>query len=182
MRATRNGGETMAATKTATAKTVAARSVVEVGRTAEGFLLRIVGRGTMRESLAFHDHVIDCLVQESIKLAVDLDECNYLDSTFLGCLVNLHRRLGADRLLLVACEERRRQLLSAMKLDRLFSTIDSPPETIGSTATLSAEVLDSRDLGRHTMQCHRELAKLGGPNQAIFERIAEQLEQELNAE
>jgi anti-anti-sigma regulatory factor len=166
----------MAATKPA-----AGQSVVDVGRTADGILLRIVGRGTMRESLAFHDHMIDCLAQQSVNLAVDLGDCHYLDSTFLGCLVNLHRRLGETRLLVVACEQRRKQLLGPMKLDRLFSTVDSPPETIGSTTTLSAEVLDSRELGRHAIQCHRELAKLGGPNQAIFERIAEQLEAELNA-
>ena len=117
----------MAATKPA-----ADQSEVEVGRTASGVMLRIVGRGTMRESLAFQHQVIDCLAQEeSLKLVVDLGECNYLDSTFLGCLVNLHRRLGATRLLLVACEQRRKQLLSAMKLDRLFSTVDSPPVGLG---------------------------------------------------
>ena len=160
----------------------AGQSVVEVGRTAEGFLIRIIGRGTMRESLAFHDHVIDCLAKQSVKLTIDLEGCVYLDSTFLGCLVELHRRLGAARLSLVACEAGRKKLLAGMKLDRLFSIVESPPDTVGSTAALSAEVLDSRDLGQHAMHCHRELARLGGPNQEIFERIAEQLEQELKAE
>ncbi len=34
---------------------------------------------------------------EAVTLVVDLTACNYLDSTFLGCLVVLHRRHGARR-------------------------------------------------------------------------------------
>jgi anti-anti-sigma regulatory factor len=161
-------------------KTAAGRSLVEVGRTGDGFLMRIVGRGTMRESLAFHDQMIDCLAQESVKLVVDLNDCDYLDSTFLGCLVNLHRRLGADRLQIAACEQRRKMLLSAMRLERFFTLVDAAPESVCCPTTISAEALDSRGLGRHAMNCHRELANLGGPNQAIFTRIADQLAQELN--
>jgi anti-anti-sigma regulatory factor len=161
-------------------RTAAGRSTVELGRTGDGFLMRIVGRGTMRESLAFHEQMIDCLAQGSVKLVVDLNDCDYLDSTFLGCLVNLHRRLGAERLLIAAGQQRRKSLLSAMRLERFFTLIEIAPESVCCPTAISSEVIDSRDLGRHAMNCHRELASLGGPNQAIFTRIADQLAQELN--
>lgn len=160
-------------------KTSAGTSVVEVGRTDGGFLLRIVGRGTMRESLVLHDHVIECLERETLNLTIDLTQCDYLDSTFLGCLVKLHKRLGPGQFEVVAPGERRK-LLSAAQLDKLLAVAEQAPTEIVSITTLTAEMICSEELGRHAMQCHRELARLGGPNQVVFERIAEQLARELN--
>ncbi|MEQ8787527.1 MAG: STAS domain-containing protein [Pirellulaceae bacterium] len=160
------------------AKTSARTSVVEVGRTSDGFLLAIVGRGTMRESLALHEHVVECLEHESLSLTIDLSRCEYLDSTFLGCLVKLHKRLGGEQFEVVAPGERR-ELLASMNLDRLLTVTDDPPAEVVSLTTLTAEMLCSEDLGRHSMHCHRELAQVEGPNRAVFQRIAEQLSREL---
>jgi len=161
-----------------TTKTSDATSAVEVGRTGDGFLLAVVGRGTMRESLALHDHVVECLQHEALNLTIDLSRCDYLDSTFLGCLVKLHKRLGREHFEVVAPGDHR-QLLAGMHLDQLLTVGEEPPEEVISLTTLTAEMLCSEDLGRHALQCHRELAQIEGPNQAIFQRIAQQLAREL---
>jgi hypothetical protein len=73
----------------------------------------------------------------------------------------------------------RRRLLAGMHLDQLLTVGEDPPEEVISLTTLTAEMLCSEDLGRHALNCHRELAQIEGPNQAIFQRIAEQLAREL---
>ena len=63
-----------------------------VGRTEAGYAIRIEGRGTMRESPALQRVVRTVLDGEACAVTIDLAVCDYLDSTFLGCLVDLHRR------------------------------------------------------------------------------------------
>ena len=160
-------------------------AVIHIGCTDQGFLVRIEGRGTLRESLAFYDFIVDCLKCEQLPLAIDLSACEHLDSTFLGCLVKLHHRLSGDSaagLLIVAPTERAKQLLASMKLDQLLAVTAAAPLVIDEVCSLSATALTTGDLGRHAVDCHRQLAALGGPHQAIFESIARQLEEELAGE
>ena len=50
----------------------------------------------------------------------------------------------------------------------------------GEELTLNAETLDSPEMSRHIMDCHRRLAELDGPQKLIFEKIANQLATELS--
>ena len=72
-----------------------ATCVLKVCRTAEGLLIRVEGLATMKQSPAlrqFTDQSLDKNPAHGILL--DLAACDYLDSTFLGCIVGLHRRCG----------------------------------------------------------------------------------------
>jgi hypothetical protein len=113
---------------------------------------------------------------------VDLSACEYLDSTFLGCLVILHKRYGSGatcRLQITASPEVCQRLLHSCHLDALLNTTGECPEVIGEDLAITTLALGSRDLGWHVMECHRRLAELGGPHQVAFEEIADQLEKEL---
>jgi len=157
-------------------------SVVSVGQTRSGSAIRIEGRGTMRESPAVHEFAAQVLNQGAERLVIDLTACDYLDSTFLGCLVDLHKRYGGTeppRFAISASPETTRRLLAPTRLDNLLHTTEERPEILGESVVLPAQVLEATDLGRHVMECHRRLAEIGGPNQAIFERIADQLAREL---
>ena len=63
-------------------------TTLQVGRTADGFLIRIQGRGTLQASPALEQFVHGSL-QANQRIVVDLSNCDYLDSTFLGCLLKL---------------------------------------------------------------------------------------------
>ena len=57
-----------------------------------GFVIRVQGRGTSAHSPALANFVRGCFEQDSQAcVAMDLLGCQYLDSTFLGCLLNLQR-------------------------------------------------------------------------------------------
>lgn len=159
-----------------------ATSAVKVGRTATGVSVRVEGRGTLREGPAVHEFAVRTLDSDPCTLTMDLSACDYLDSTFLGGLVDLYKRFGshqAPRFAVVAPPEVARRLLSPTRLDGLVRVADGAPEVLGEFVEFLASAPGLYDLGRHVMECHRRLAEVDGPRQASFQRIADQIEREL---
>jgi anti-anti-sigma regulatory factor len=161
---------------------MAAPSTVKVGRTAHGYRIRIEGRGTLRESPAVREFARQILDGEPGALVIDLTGCEYLDSTFLGCLVHLHRHDGSvcpPRLQIAAQPEDCKRLLAPNGLDTLFHLTPDCPAVIGQDMVLPPMETSRDALGRHVLECHRRLAELGGPNQAALQSVVDQLDREL---
>jgi len=161
------------------------KSTMRLGRTEAGYIVYVVGRGTMRESRLLHAFALGIVDADDCTLAIELTQCTYLDSTFLGCLVNLNKRFGkktTKRFQIIADQERSRSLLATAHLHTILPISVHPPALVSECRNLAADELDSRQLGHHIMECHRWLAELGGPNQEVFHRIADQLELELSQE
>jgi anti-anti-sigma regulatory factor len=159
-------------------------SMLRVGRTASGFLVQVEGRGTVSESPALLEFAVQSLdsPQGSGTVVVDLSHCDYLDSTFLGCLVNLHRkynRTSPHRFQVAASHDKRQKLLAPTHLSHLLDLTEACPEPVSDVLEVSHPILLSADLGRHVMECHRRLAELGGSRAAAFQSIADQLAREL---
>lgn len=156
------------------------------GETSDGYVIRVDGRGTMRESPTVNELGVSCLDHDSnARLTVDLTGCDYLDSSFLGCLVMLSKHgrcAGQNRLTIAAPAERRKALLSATGLDRFFDQTDVAPEPLEKPLAISPSRVDARTLGHHIMQCHQELARMKGPNRQAFARVAKRLDSEQNGE
>jgi anti-anti-sigma factor len=156
---------------------------IKAARTDLGYVIRVEGRGTLRESPAVREFAAQCLDQRrELTLSVDLSACEYLDSTFLGCLVGLYRRSQQEpnlRLAVCAESETRRRLLGATRLDKLFHCVDDCPQPAGPWVPLSAPELEKRDFGLHVLECHRRLSELPGPSAAAFKAVADQLAREL---
>jgi anti-anti-sigma regulatory factor len=136
----------------------------------------------MRESPAAGEFALRSLEVETTTLVVDLWACDYLDSTFLGCLVEMKKRAGKAapaRFGVSAPEDKSRKLLGPTKLDLVLKPTSEPPQVAGEFVTLPSADPASPDLMRHVMECHRLLAALGGPQQAAFAAIADNIEREL---
>ena len=73
---------------------MATASAVKVGRTEAGYCVRIEGRGTMNQSpivLEFVGRTLrDGAASGAPGVVMDPSACEYVDSTFLGCLLGLH--------------------------------------------------------------------------------------------
>lgn len=159
-----------------------ASSVLKVARTRAGYLLRVEGKGTLRESPAVSQFAERVLNEPGNSLAFDLSSCDYLDSTFQGCLVVLHKRFDSGpspRVLIAASPQTRDRLLRREHLDQIFSLTDASPEAVGEDLTLPTLALDSVELAQHVMECHRRLAEVDGPSCQAFAEVADQLEREL---
>ena len=159
-----------------------AASVLKVARTPTGYCIRVEGRGTLRESRSAAEFAAGPLAAPGTSVVVDLSACEHLDSTFLGCLVEMQRRAGRaepGKFVVAAPPDKVRKLFGPTKLDAVLKTTADPPQTLGDYIALPAADPGSPDAMRHVMECHRLLAELGGPQQAAFAAIADHIEREL---
>lgn len=166
-----------------------AASVLKVARSGDGYCLRVEGAGTMRESRAAEEFVSRCVADGGEPVAIDLSTCRYLDSTFMGCLIALHRRLNrnpaaAPSVRVAAPSPTCRRAFETARMDTLLAIADESPDVSGAWVELPAPALEEtgrEELARHIIECHRQLADLGGPSQVAFRRIADAFERELQA-
>jgi len=161
---------------------MSAPTAVRVGRTGLGYRIRIEGRGTLRESPAVREFVRQVLSSEPGEMMIDLRACEYLDSTFLGCLVHLQRQAGSEsppRLRVAAHPEDCKRLLAPNGLDSVFHLTRECPDVIGDDQLLPALTTSREDLGRHVLECHRRLVEHGGPNKAAFQDVVDRLAEEV---
>ena len=158
-------------------------SMLRVGRTTSGFLVQVQGWGTLRESPALREFAVQSLDDpRASTVVVDLSHCDYLDSTFLGCLVSLHRkynRTSPHRFQVAASCDQCQKLLAPTHLNHLLDVTEVCPEPVSDVLEVSRPLLPTHDLGRHIMECHRQLAELGGSQVASFRSIADHLAREL---
>ncbi len=145
---------------------------------------RVIGQATMRQSPAFRRRVEQCLARGVTTLHVDLHQCNYMDSTFLGTLIMFKRRL-VDRCLgqfaLVAPSPECNRLLRKMGLGAVFCLLaeESPADEAGELLECEPE---GDSFKQTIVEAHEELAGLSGPAGAIFRDVAVHLRQDWEAE
>ena len=158
-------------------------TALNVAPTDNGCIIRIEGRGTMKESPAASAMANQTLAgDEHTVVVVDLSACTYLDSTFLGCLMNLYNHFGrgeSPRFFVAGPFEHRAALLHAVRLDTVIPSMEQPPAARGNRVPIAIDPVDKRQLSQHVMECHRALAKAEGPMSGAFNKIADQLEREL---
>ena len=157
---------------------------LRVAPTETGVCIRVEGQGTLRESPEAKDVAVRTLASDrSATVVVDLSSCEYLDSTFLGCLMELYRLFGktpVKRYFVAASAERRKQLMGPTHLDRLIPMLDAPPPLCGAWVPITVEAPSKRELVRHVMECHEALATLDCPSRDLFARIAQEMRAELS--
>jgi anti-anti-sigma regulatory factor len=162
---------------------VARPSNLKIAPTDAGCVIRIEGDGTMGQSPAAREVALNTLSADPNAVVVfDLAACDYLDSTFLGCLMDVYRRFGRtqpQRYFIAANIEQRRKLLGPTHIDRLIPTLDAAPPPCGPWVTLKTQNLSARELTQHVMECHQALADSECPMRGVFAKIVSHLESEL---
>ncbi len=151
-----------------------------IGRFSNGIVVRLVDRGTMQESPAFRAAVERGL--EAGVVVFDATPCEYLDSTFLGCLIGLKKsceHTSERRFLIAASAATRIKLFCTSSLDKYFDFVDTCPEILDEFATIEVGQHERDELGRHIMHCHERLAEMGGRESGAFRAIADRLAKEL---
>jgi anti-anti-sigma factor len=150
-------------------------------------VVRVQGRAQAHQCPAFRRFAEEMLSGPASRLQVDLSECEYFDSTFLGTLLHLRKTPGQDgscMLTLVAPSEQCLQILGRMGARSLFR-IDS-----GCSVEDSQEwhILPEEqpgqcglDFKRNVVEAHQELAQVDGPLQDKYRMIAEMAAQDLAA-
>ena len=87
-------------------------------------------RATLREASSFKSFLDKTIADENSDIIVDLNECEFVDSSFFGVLVSGVKRLKImnKKFYLVYSNQNRLPIFSATGLDKVFQVFDSIKE------------------------------------------------------
>jgi anti-anti-sigma factor len=150
-------------------------------------VIRVRGRAQAHQCPAFRRFAEEVLAGRAARLQVDLSECEYFDSTFLGTLLHLRRTPGQDgasAVSLVAPSEQCLQILGRMGAKSLFRIDPGCSVNDNSHWNVLPEEQPGQcglDFKRNVVEAHQELAQMDGPMRDKYRVIAELAAQDLAA-
>jgi anti-anti-sigma factor len=152
--------------------------------------LRIVGRVTAHGCPALRTFAEEQIAAGATQIRIELADCTYFDSTFLGTLLCLKQRLaaqGLNTLQLCSPSSACRQILKQMAVAQLFTVCDAPACDTNDSAVPWQQLCDQLDhqnvlqFKENVVQAHRELAAVPGPLAKQFQAIVDIASDELEA-
>jgi len=148
---------------------------LKVGRRNQTVIFKVSGRGTFRNSPSFKTLALASLKEgKAEKIIIDLKDCLYMDSTFMGTLVGINCALlkrSKRRLIIANANDRSKQLLDTLGLSRIIEMRNDlgPFET--KWELIADEPLESMALAQYILTAHDCLEKIDAQNQARFSEV-----------
>jgi anti-sigma B factor antagonist len=136
---------------------------------------RVEGRATMAQSTPLRRCAQRAIEAGATGICVDLRNCSYMDSTFLGTLLTLRKSLanrGAGDLILITPSEACCRILQQMGLIDVLTMQSTEIDPAAQWTSLGTEVPDAGTFRRTIAQAHEELANLPGPAGEQFKAVA----------
>ncbi len=157
---------------------------VMVAVAADTAFFRLRGQATAAQSTGFKTVAETLRSQGLSSFVIDLTECQSMDSTFIGVLVGLSRRLRRDRgqpapiELVNTTPQVRRQLDDLFVLDH-FTLAECQLEPGAAFEPVQAGPPDKSQLCRLMLEAHQTLMNVHAANVPKFKQVSEFLEQDL---
>jgi anti-sigma B factor antagonist len=148
-------------------------SGIKVGEEGKTVFVRIDGRGTHLNSHLLKEYLLGCLGDNNRVFQIDLANCNYMDSTFLGMLAGLGikvRDRGLSQIQLVNVNERVHGMLQNLGIDHLFQMADKKNAEADLTE-LSGEEISKDAKSREMLEAHEKLIAVSPANEAKFRDV-----------
>jgi len=82
-------------------------------------------------SVVFKAHMDRCLAQEQRNIILDLSNVDFIDSSGLGAMVSVLKRLGGDgTMVLTGINEKTKKIFELTRMDRVFDIQESPEQAL----------------------------------------------------
>ena len=115
---------------------------------------------------------------------IDLTETDSIDSTNLGLLVSIAKRMQAlsdQRITIISNRAEINSVLSSMALDEVFDIVENGRLQAGPGKKISHETTDRENLQHTLIDTHHALMDLSKENRAMFKDVVVNLEKSRNA-
>lgn len=158
---------------------MSAVSSVRVGVGDSAVWIRVQGRGSFQNSTGLKEFAKQMAARGHRSFIVDLQDCELMDSTFMGTLAGIALKLGPEgNLRVIRANERCRSVLRNLGLDRVFTVDDHaaapPPEDLQD-----AEGHPPREAKRETIiEAHENLVAANPDNAVRFKDVIDFLKHE----
>lgn len=142
---------------------------------------RVVGLGTMNNSIGFQQFIVDLKTKGYRKFIFDLSQCEGFDSTFMGILLGIS--LEKKLVVLVNVLDEHNRILSEVGIDKMVhmcqSAVDLPEIELQK---LESRAVSQDERQRVVLSAHENLVRLGRRNEEEFGQFVECLRRELGEE
>ena len=160
-----------------------APSAILVGVAGRTVWVRVEGKGSFQNATGLKQFGKEMTNRGYRQFVFDLKQCPVMDSTFMGTLTSIAmhlRELGSGQLSLVNLNERNRDLLSNLGLDRFFNMGDEAPADAPAHAPLPALAEDKQTRAETMIAAHEAVVAANPANEAKFKDVLDYLKQDLH--
>ena len=146
--------------------------------------VQIKGRASFQNAGSVKSFYGELLEKGILRFVFDLEDCTYLDSTFLGTLAGLGAKLRrhepSGELHILNVSERNLELMENLGLDRVLSIKVAAKDFHKPEAQeLASSPTDKKTTGEHMLEAHEELVKLDPANAPKFKDVIAYLKEDL---
>jgi anti-anti-sigma factor len=145
-------------------------------------IVKIVGKGSFQNAHQLKSFYLEMIPKGTTEFDVDLQDCTYLDSTFLGTLSLLGSSLRkkSGHLNVVNANSRNLELMQNLGLDRLF-TIQLQPVAIDESHLEEKKdpSLNKTESGQQMLEAHEMLIEVDSKNLSKFKDVVDYLKEDL---
>jgi anti-anti-sigma factor len=146
---------------------------------------RASGRVTADNSPAMKRYAEAAMAAGATSITVDLSRCTNFDSTFLGTLMVMRRRLAPEdgAFVLAAVSPACLRIIGNTGCTRLFPLSDAPITGDTGWTTLEGEMATNgpRSFQENIVAAHQALVEVGGALGERYRAVVEHIERELKA-
>lgn len=158
-------------------------SEVYVATIQETLIVKVVGRGTVKESEPLYKVALNKLRSEVRTVAFDLGECTYLDSTFLGVIAAISKKVYSLTRNFASLIQISDPAAEHLRTTGLMRVLDCGGEDLNKknlpvmtpvTSQTSGSV-DKAAMTVHVLMAHKQLMDLCEENRERFSSVVEML-------
>ncbi|MDF9828258.1 anti-sigma B factor antagonist [Ereboglobus sp. PH5-10] len=153
-----------------------AKPVYLVDAYSDPVVIRITGRASFQNSATINDFISECMRQGKTRFVIDFQDCESMDSTFLGVLAGAAlklRKCDSGSLVLARMGKRNLELARNLGLQHL-ATVECGdfPMNFGAPNTpLSARAMTELDHARLALEAHENLLAADEGNRSKFQDV-----------
>jgi anti-sigma B factor antagonist len=160
-----------------------------VGTALKTVWVRVEGKGSFLNSTGLKEFAREMINRGYREFVVDLKGCPVMDSTFMGTLAGISLRLkelGQGQLQVINLNDRNRDLLTNLGLDRLFTIDQRPAEAVSKEAAqqplapVEPVAADKMTQAQTMLEAHAACVEANPENAAKFKDVLEYLKQDLH--
>lgn len=154
-----------------------------VARNGEHATFRVAGRATFDVAPGFKQACEGLLAAGCRQFALELAACDTMDSTFLGVIVRLTRRLKTTNppgaVTLVALPAKVREQVRCLGVLSFFQLADAPTGATLEYQAVTDPPASKAEMTRVSLEAHQELMSTSAENEQRFKDVAAFLTEDL---
>lgn len=146
--------------------------------------IKMVGNSTMKNSKTFESILSRIFSGEEKDIILDMEECNYMDSTVLGLIAKnaiKMKKLWGKKMYAINVPNIILSGLKSTGIDKILEIVAGAKKTNVEVKKIDTQdFIDKTEKTAHILDAHKTLMELNENNEKTFKNVVNLLEKELN--